>query len=80
MLKHKKKTSDNKIKPMGKWNYIIIYGMLVWGLVIGTLFLTLVIRKYDWYLVLMNYMFFLVCGFVFGLITWHNFQERMNYS
>ena len=61
-----------KIKQGGIWRFVLLRGVLGWGLtmgVIGVIF-ELVSRKaeaFPWYLILGV---FLPAGFVWGLLTW----------
>lgn len=62
-----------KIKQGGIWRFVLLRGMIGWGLTCGLImvFFELALRKaeaFPWYL-LMG--LFVIGGFVWGLAMWH---------
>jgi hypothetical protein len=71
-IRHLRLAKWERIKQGGIWRFVLLRGVLGWGLsmgVIGIIF-EIVSRKTEalpWYLILG---LFLVCGFVWGVATW----------
>ena len=79
-------TSQNRFekwertRSKGKWNFIVKYGVLFWGLitaVLFSLFVSLVLRDASFFVVLpISIVLFPIGGMAWGLVMW-NYTEKL---
>lgn len=69
-----------RTRSKGKWNFIIKYGVVFWGLltaVLCSLFISLVLRKASFFEILpLSLVLFPIGGIAWGLAMW-NYTEKI---
>jgi len=85
-LTEKQKTTISRVISMGKWRYVILYGVVLWGLMTAILYRVLMIcwngaKGVFWQQFLsaetvLALIIFPVCGIGCGVVMWKGMQKR----
>ncbi len=78
----KNKSNWAETRKMGKTKFILIYGMLFWGLIMALAFFFLNLSEnasIPWYLhLLISLGIFLIAGYFVGLLSWNAAEKKYN--
>lgn len=83
--KKSKKLQENKTnwaetRKMGKNKFILIYGVLFWGLIMAIAFFFLNLNEnatIPWYIhLLISLAIFLIAGYFVGLLSWNSAEKK----
>jgi hypothetical protein len=69
-----------RIGSITKWRYVLVYGVLTWGLGVGTIFYLIQIAlgfRFEWFFFILNEAVFIVAGFLWGLWNWSYVREKI---
>ena len=87
--KQKKKLKENKsnwaeTRKMGKTKFILVYGMLFWGLIMAVAFFFLNLSEnasIPWYIhLLISLGIFAIAGYFVGLLSWNSAEKKYHNS
>ena len=77
----KQKAKFQKKISVGKWEYILLRGVLLWGIPCATLmllFYRFVLHVgLSWGFIIFNYAVILIGGFVYGLCMWQMMSQKL---
>ena len=68
-----------KARAGGKWRYVVVYGVVAWGLLTALLFSSLPLlfgNPFDWFRAILAFVLFPIGGIGWGSYMWNLMEKR----
>ena len=70
-------------RERGKWRYVVLYGVILWGGLTALLFTMLPVllgNSFDWYRAAASFLLFPIGGIGWGVYMWNLMEKRFSFG